>query len=116
VSEIQEKKSKKSLFFQKNKYIFLYFNFQFSISNSNSDLKFFDFEIFYLNFGHLFSKNHISVSVLTTPKKNLIPPAFKHWEFSENDLIFDLADLLGAQKWILPRADIDGSPCIQGCQ
>jgi hypothetical protein len=28
-------------------------------------------------------------------------------------LFFDLADLLkGAQKWILPRADIDGSPCM----
>jgi hypothetical protein len=30
-----------------------------------------------------------------------------------NDLIFDLADILkGTQNWILPRADIDGSPCI----
>jgi hypothetical protein len=27
-------------------------------------------------------------------------------------IIFDLADLVGTRKWILPGADIDGSPCI----
>jgi hypothetical protein len=48
-------------FFQKNKYIFQFLIFKFQFK--------FRFQIF-LILGHLFLKNHISVSVLTTPKKN----------------------------------------------
>jgi hypothetical protein len=40
--------------------------------------------IFFLNFGHLFSKNHILVSVLTTPVFDttcLTPGIFRRWSY-----------------------------------
>jgi hypothetical protein len=89
-SAISFKISKFSLFF-KNKYFFkfLIFNFKYKFR-----LIFFFFEFFFLNFGHFLKKNHILVSVQTTPVNFWYQlGCLKHREFSENDLNFDLADI-----------------------